>query len=137
MKLTANQRALIADIKDRKRYTVVRFELHNSRERDLISTALNFVHIDDIHDTMEIVKERSALIREMSKDGLIQVCFHLPISARSDFQVYYDSDLFAQLCNLVKEGQSKPDYLFDTAGMKRGVLTVTSKGRRAFLAKED
>lgn len=137
MKLSADQRALIASIKDCKRYTVVRLELRSSRESTLISTALNFVHIDDIHETMQTVKDRSALIREMSKAGLIRVCFYLPVSARSDYQVYYDSDLFAQLSELVKEGLNKPGFLFDTAAIKRGVLTVTQKGRQAFLEKDE
>ena len=137
MKLTADQRALISDIKNRRRYPVVRLELRSSRESELISTALNFVHIEDIHDTMETVKARGNLIREMSQMRLIRVCFHLPVSARSDFQIYYDSDVFAQLRELVKEGENKPEFLFDTAAIKRGVITVTEKGRRAFLSAKE
>ncbi len=137
MKLSTDQKNLIASIKNCKRYTVTRFELHSSTQPDLISTALNFVHLDDIHETMETVKQRGDLIRNMSESGLIRVCFHLPVSARSDFQVYLDSDLFQQLCELVEEGKQKPDFLFDTPAIQRGVLTVTEKGRQAFLASKD
>ena len=136
MKLSPEQKALIADIKSCKRYCVARFELRSSRESDLISTALDFVRIEDIHDTMEAVKSRGALLREMCKEELLQVCLRLPVSARSDYQIYYVSDLFAQLNELVKEGCGKPGFLFDTAAIKRGVVTVTQKGRAAYLAQD-
>lgn len=136
MELSPEQKALIADVKNCRRYCVARFELRSSRESDLISTALDFVRIKDIHDTMEAVKSRGALLREMCEEGLIQVCFHLPVSARSDYQIYYDSDLFAQLRKLVEEGRGRPGFLFDTAAVKRGVVTVTQKGRAAYLAAE-
>ena len=135
MKLSQEQLALIAEIKTCKRYCVTRFELRNSRESELISTALDFVRIEDIHDTMEAVKKRGALLREMCEEGLVQPCFHLPVSARSDYQRYYDSDLFAQLNELVEEGRGKPSFLFDTAAIKRGVITVTQKGRAAYQAQ--
>lgn len=135
MKLSQEQLALIAEIKTCKRYCVTRFELRNSHESELISTALDFVRIEDIHDTMEAVKKRGALLREMCEEGLLQACFHLPVSARSDYQCYYDSDLFTQLNELVEEGRGKPSFLFDTASIKRGVITVTQKGRAAYQAQ--
>ncbi len=136
MKLSPEQKALIADVKNCKRYCVTRFELRSSSESDLISTALDFVRIEEIHDTMEAVKSRGALLREMCEEGLVRACFRLPVSARSDYQIYYDSDLFAQLCGLAEEGRGKPGFLFDTAAVKRGVITVTQKGRAAYLAAE-
>ncbi len=136
MKLSPEQKALIADIKNCKRYCVARFELRSSRESEIVSTALDFVRIEDIHDTMETVKSRGALLRKMCEEGLLRVCLRLPVSARSDYQVYYDSDLFAQLNELVREGREKPGFLFDTAAIKRGVVTVTQKGREAYLAQD-
>lgn len=135
MNLSKEQKLFISNIKNSKRFAVTRFELRSSTEPDLISTALNYVHLENPNESMETVKKRSALIEKMYHDGLINVCYHLPLSARSDFQVYLDSDVYHQLCQLVEDGKQKPDFLFDTAYLKRGVITVTEKGRQAFLAE--
>ena len=81
-------------------------------------------------DTMETVKARAALIREAEENGLVRADYALPVTARSHYAVYLESRLYADLCQMVEEGKSRPGFLFDIPYIKRGVLTLTAKGRR-------
>lgn len=109
---------------------IVRFELRSSRENSLRSTALDLVWMTDAADSMELVKARSACIREALEEGLARVNFHLPVTARSRYTVYLESVLYADFCRMTEEGGRRPGFLFDTPFLKRGVLTLTAKGRR-------
>lgn len=131
--LTAAEKNLLTKIKTAPRFTLARLELRNSTESSLISTALDNVHLDDAGATMEQVKADAALLQKLSEDGVINLCYTLRVTARSDYQIYLDSKIFAQLCEMVAEGKTKPDFLFDTACIKRGVVTITPYGRQIFL----
>lgn len=110
---------------------IVRFELRSSRENSLRSTALDLVWMTDAADSMELVRNRASCIREAVREGLVWVDFHLPVTARSRYAVYLESGLYADFCRMAEEGGKRPGFLFDTPFLKRGVLTLTAKGRRA------
>ena len=71
----------------------------------------------------------------MQEQGLIHLCYTLRITAHSDFAVYEQSAIFSQLCGLAKQGATKPGFLFDAARIRRGVATITEKGRALYLAQ--
>ncbi len=126
--LTNEEGELLSKIKDNKNLPIVRFELRNSKEKSVISTALNHVLITSIDDSMEQVKKLSVIFQKLKELKLINLDYSLLVTAKSDYDIYYESDLYNLLCKTVTEGQGKQGFLFDTTFIKRGVATLTSKG---------
>ena len=52
--LSPDEKNFIFQIANRIRYPIVRLELRSSKERSLISTALNHVHLETKYDSMEM-----------------------------------------------------------------------------------
>ena len=74
--LSPDEKNFIFQIANRIRYPIVRLELRSSKERSLISTALNHVHLETKYDSMEIVKQRASVLQSLCEKGVIK--FLLP-----------------------------------------------------------
>ena len=129
--LTAEEAALLREIGQSRRYPVCRFELRCTREAELVSTALNAVHLQSAQDTMYSIKARAALLLKLEEKGLIVLYYGLKTFVKSDYQMYHDSDVFAQLCQLAQEGAKREGYLFDYACVKKGIAVLTVRGKYA------
>lgn len=127
--LTTDEKNLFFQIADSIRYPIVRLELRSSKERSLISTALNHVHLQTEHDSMEEVKERASILQSLCDKGLIEISYKVFITIKSDYTIYDGSDIFLLLNQLVEEGKKNPDYLFDIPYIKRGQVTLTEMGK--------
>lgn len=127
--LTPDEKNLFFQIANSTRYPVVRLELRSSKERSFISTALNHVHLETKHDSMEVVKQRAAILQSLCDKGLIEISYKVFITIKSDYEMYYVSNIFALLNQLVEEGKKNPDYLFDIPYIKRGQVMLTEMGR--------
>lgn len=134
MNLTPAEKELLTKIKNSKRFPIVRFELRSSKEASLVSTALNNVWITDPEEPMEQVKANAALLQKLWEDDILNLCYTLRITARSDYRIYYQSSLYKQFCATINEAKQKPGFLFDTPHIKRGVATFTAYGRQVYLA---
>lgn len=127
--LSSDEKNFIFQIADSARYPIVRLELRSSKERSLISTALNHVRLETKHDSMEVVKQRAAILQSLYENGYIEICYKVFITVQSDYTIYSTSDIFFLLHQLVEEGKKNPDYLFDIPYIKRGQVMLTEKGR--------
>lgn len=129
--ITEEEKALLTQIKNERRYPVCRFELRSSKEEDLVSTALDAVHLTDEHETMESVKARATLLKSLEQKELIVLCYNLKTFVKGDYQLYHHSDIYHQLEELVKEGGKREGYLFDYSFVKKGLAVLTIKGKYA------
>ncbi|MBS5343666.1 MAG: hypothetical protein KHX91_03775 [Clostridium sp.] len=127
--LSSDEKNFIFQIADSARYPIVRLELRSSKERSLISTALNHVRLETKHDSMEVVKQRASILQSLYEKGYIEICYKVFITVQSDYTIYSTSDIFLLLHQLVEEGKKNPDYLFDIPYIKRGQVMLTEKGR--------
>ena len=116
--ISQEEKQLLKEIAGANRYPVCRFELRSSREDELISTALDAVHLERQDEEMEPVKARAPLLKSLEEKGLLVLYYH-------------DSDLFHLLEQLVAEGSQREGYLFDYAFVKRGMAVLTCKGKYA------
>ena len=133
MKLTDQEKELLLAMKESKRYPIARFELHSSKEPTFRSIVLNHVKITEPGDSMELVKARGALLADLARRGIIHLCYTLRVTARSDFEIYYQSDIYRILCQMAEEGRQQPGFLLDTPYIRRGVATITPLGRKVLL----
>lgn len=131
MKLSDEEIEVLLKIQNSRRFPIVRFELHCTTEKDLVSTALNHVWITDPQDSMETVKARSVLLQNLQDKGIIRISYSLKAWVASDYKIYYASKLYEMLCHMVMEGAENPGFLFDMPYMKRGTVTLTRSGFRA------
>ena len=127
--LSPDENNLIFQIANSTRYPIVRLELRSSKERSLISTALNHVHLETKHDSMEVVKQRASVLQSLCEKGFIEISYKVFITVQSDYAIYGVSDIFLLLHQLVEQGKKNPDYLFDIPYIKRGQVILTVMGK--------
>ena len=108
--LSPDEKNFIFQIANRIRYPIVRLELRSSKERSLISTALNHVHL--------------------------KISYKVFITVQSDYAIYEVSDIFLLLHQLVEQGKKNPDYLFDIPYIKRGQVMLTEMGK-SYVAQDN
>ena len=82
---------------------------------------------------MSTVKARGALLKQLSDKGYVLLDFRLQLLVASDYTVYKESAIYAQLCELAESCKNRPDYLFDTPYIKKGRVLLTQKGKKAIL----
>lgn len=129
--LSAEESELLHQIGRCRRYPVCRFELRSYREEELVSTALDAVHLQNEQETMESIKARAALLLSLEEKGLIVLYYGLKTFVKSDYQCYHNSAVFAELCELAQEGAKREGYLFDHAFVKKGIAVLTIRGKYA------
>ncbi len=130
-KITEQEKKILEQIKQTRRYPVCRFELRSSKEEDLVSTALDSVHLTDEHESMESVKARAALLKSLEEKGLIVINYSLKTFIKGDYLCYHHSDIYHELEQLVQEGGKREGYLFDYSFVKKGQAVLTVKGEYA------
>lgn len=134
--LSPDENNLIFQIANSTRYPIVRLELRSSKERSLISTALNHVHLETKHDSMEVVKQRAFILQSLCEKGFIEISYKVFITVQSDYAIYEVSDIFLLLHQLVEQGKKNPDYLFDIPYIKRGQVMLTEMGK-SYVAQDN
>ena len=127
--LSPDENNLIFQIANSTRYPIVRLELRSSKERSLISTALNHVHLETKHDSMEVVKQRASVLQSLCEKGFIEISYKVFITVQSDYAIYGVSEIFLLVHQLVEQGKKNPDYLFDIPYIKRGQVILTAMGK--------
>ena len=65
--ISQEEKQLLKEISGANRYPVCRFELRSSREDELISTALDAVHLERQDEEMEPVKARARLLKSLEE----------------------------------------------------------------------
>ena len=131
MNISKEEKQALQIIQNSKRFPIVRFELHSTKEKELVSTALNYVRITDAQDSMETVKARAAVLQSLQEKKLIKINYSMKAWVASDYKIYYASKLYEMLCHMVMEGQNNPKFLYDMPYMKRGMVTLTKAGSAA------
>ena len=72
-----------------------------------------------------------SLLLSLEEKGLIVLYYGLKTFVKSDYQLYHDSVVFAELCGLAQEGAKREGYLFDHAFVKKGIAVLTVRGKYA------
>ena len=134
--LSPDEKNFIFQIANSIRYPIVRLELRSSKERSLISTALNHVHLETKQDSMEVVKQRASILQSLCEKGFIEISYKVFITVQSDYAIYDGSDIFLSLHQLVEQGKKNLDYLFDIPYIKRGQVMLTEMGM-SYVAQSD
>lgn len=128
--LTEEEKNILIDMRNQKRFPIVRLELHNSEEKDLVSIALNYVRITDPEDSMELVKARGDALKSLMERGLVFIDYTVRVWVSGDYDVYYKSKIYELLCHTVMESAKKPDSLFNLPYMRKGYAQLTARGRK-------
>jgi hypothetical protein len=128
--LTEDEQKMLTEIRNAKRFPIVRLELHNSEEEELVNTAMNYVRITDPDDSMETVKARGEALRSLMEQGLVFIDYTVRIWVSGDYNVYYKSKIYELLCQTVLEGAKRPGAVFNLPYMRKGYAHLTRKGER-------
>ena len=128
MKLTEDEKKILLEMQNEKRYPIVRLELHSSQEDELVNTALNYVRITDETDSMELVKARGVALQSLMEKGLVFIDYTIRVWVADDYTIYYKSNIYELLCNSVLENSKQPDTIFDMPYLRKGYANLTARG---------
>lgn len=130
LELTEDEKQMLTEIEGEKRFPIVRLEMHNSEEEELVNTALNYVRITDPADSMETVKQRAAALQSLMEKGLVFIDYTVRVWVSGDYDVYYKSEIYALLCHTIMEGAKRPGALFNLPYLRKGYATLTRRGEK-------
>ncbi|GEM_PF-627626 len=130
LNLTEDEKKILTEIRNEKRYPIVRLEVHSSEEEELVNTALNYVRITDPDDSMELVKARGAALKSLMEQGLVFIDYTVQIWVSGDYDVYYKSKIYELLCHTVMESAKRPGTLFNLPYMRKGYADLTLRGEK-------
>jgi len=128
MKLTEDEKKILLEMQNEKRYPIVRLELHSSQEDELVNTALNYVRITDETDSMELVKARGIALQSLMEKGLVFIDYTIRVWVVGDYTIYYKSKIYELLCNTVLESSKHPGTIFDMPYLRKGYANLTARG---------
>lgn len=131
--LKTEEKELLLEIAVAKRYPVVNFEMHSSKEFSLRTTVLPDVHLKAAGESMEVIKARGVQLKNLMEAGYISIDYRPAVYVVSDYTVYSQSSVYKQLKEMARESKKKPDYLFDIPHIKKGRAVITDKGREEVL----
>lgn len=131
MDLTQDEKKILLEMQEEKRFPIVRLELHSSQEEELVNTALNYVRITDENDSMDAVKARGAALQNLMVQGLVFIDYTIRVWVAGDYDIYYKSKIYELLCSTVLENSKQPDILFDMPYLRKGYAELTHKGEKA------
>ncbi len=129
LNLTQEEKKILLNMEQEKRFPIVRLELHSSQE-EAVNTALNYVWITDENDSMELVKERGAAMKSLMEKGLVFIDYTIKVWVAGDYDVYYKSKIYEFLCHTVMENSKHPNTIFDLPYMRKGYANLTFKGEK-------
>jgi len=128
--LSDEQKEILQDMEQAKRFPIVRLEMHNSEQEELVNIALNYVRITDENDSMELVKSRAAALQGLMEQGFVFIDYTVHIWVSGDYDVYYKSKIYELLCHTVMESAKQPKAIFNLPYMRKGYAQLTQKGRK-------
>jgi len=132
--LTEEEKNILLDMENAKRFPIVRLEMHNSEQKELVNIALNYVRITDENDSMEVVKERGAALKSLMEKGLVFIDYTVCIWVSGDYDVYYKSKIYELLCHTMMENAKRPNPAFNLPYMRKGYAQLTRKGEKVATA---
>ena len=133
--LTAEELALLKEIKESDRYAVANFELRSSGNDEIYTGAMENVHLLDKEEDMTPVVERGELLETLKEKGLIVLNYNLGVYVKNDYVIFKESKLYKELEDAVSEAKEQ-GFTFDILYMAKGRAELTIKGKYA-LSKEN
>lgn len=128
--LSAEELALLQEIKNSRRYAVANFELRSSNNDEIYTGAMENVHLLDKDEAMTPVVERGELLEQLKEKGLIVLNYELRSYVKSDYLIFKESKLWAELEEAVAEAKEQ-GFTFDLLHMSKGLAALTIKGKYA------
>lgn len=122
--LSQQEKDFIHALKESHYFPISRFILKSNKESDFVSVALPCVYIYDLHQTMEQVKEMSALITGLEHKGLISVDYDIPLKNYT-YDEYFNSDIYAYFKNTVEQAKDNENFLGNIADIECGSIAPT------------
>ena len=107
---------------------VAKFLMKSSESEHIESVALAPVFLSNKNDSMETVKKTGQIIDRLAEHHIISLDYDIPLE-NCDYSDYEQSDIFAYLKETIAEGQSNPNFIFDTAALQLGSMALTGIGQ--------
>jgi len=128
--LTADEKQFLSLLAETPFLPVTKFLLKSSESDHVESVALAPVYLLSKNDTMETVKKTGQIIENLAEHNIISLDYDIPLE-NCDYIDYEQSDVFAYLKETVAEGQSNPNFIFDTTALRFGSMALTGIGQDA------
>lgn len=127
MAYTSAQKEMICKMTEQRRFPVARFELHRDGEPEFYQILLDHVSFQQPDDTLEAVKARTQVLSELMERGIIFADYSVKVWVQGDFDIYYRSQIYADLCHEVlqrcrRDAQAAGELPY----LRKGYISFTS-----------
>ncbi len=120
--LKIQKQELLNKITTEKVLPVASFRLKSKKDSCIEAVAMPYVMLKSVEDRMQTIKNRSSIISELIEEKLVEVNFSLEVDS-ADYDIVYQSKVYQSFCDMVAQGATKPDFIFDTPKVLLGVIT--------------
>ncbi len=105
---------------------VAKFVVKSNKEPDFENTALSYIFIIDVKDSMEQVKNAGKKLRNLEGLGLITIDYDIPLNGYA-YEEYHNSDIYAYFKKSVNDAKGNEGFLGDSAIIECGSIAPTEK----------
>lgn len=107
---------------------LTRFLMTSTKSSHLESIALSPCYITDITQTVAQVNEIGDTLLDFEEMGLIDLDYESPIEGHA-YALHQNSAAYHALEDVVREGSTREDFLFDRAELETGRIVLTELGK--------
>ncbi|MFZ2539313.1 MAG: hypothetical protein WAX04_10485, partial [Oscillospiraceae bacterium] len=120
--LKIQKQELLHKIKAEKALPIASFRLKSKQDSCIEAIALPYVLLKNADDRMQTIRNRSRIISELVEDKLVEVNFDLEVDSEN-YEIVYQSKCYLDFCEMVAEGATKPNFVFNMTKVLEGVIT--------------
>ncbi|MCH3972651.1 MAG: hypothetical protein LKE53_07820 [Oscillospiraceae bacterium] len=125
MIFSSMQKEILCSMLEHRRFPIVRFELHREGEPELCRIERNYIYLEYPNDSDELIKARSEALQALMEQGVVFIDYTTHTWVQGDYDVYYRSQIYADLCHAVMESSKDPAAIYDLPYMRKGYASFT------------
>lgn len=137
MKFTPEQKEILCSMLEHRRFPVVRFELHREDDPKHWKIERNYIYMTAPADSDELVAARSEALRTLMEQGVIFIDYTIHTWVQGDYDVYYHSKLYENLCHTMLQQANSPQTEYDLPYMRKGYVSFTPVFLRRLPRQQD
>lgn len=103
------------------------YMLLSSQSHHLRNVALSHIFLESGDETIAEIKEMAEVIHDLEERDIISVDFDAPLEG-TDTSLFTNSVSYGLLLETIKDGASRPDFLFDQSEIEYGSVCLTALG---------
>jgi hypothetical protein len=121
---------LLLELKEYNYLPISEFVMCSSENDHVRFSGLAPVYIKKMNDSMEVVREKRTVLKQLEEKGLISLDYDIPLQGY-DYSMHTESELYKYFIETVEAGKNNSDFICDKAEIEFGSAALTLLGEKA------